>query len=230
VDQIKRNVVRFGSERCMDHLVDIGELLSAFRAQEPGVELSFEHAGSDHVMYALSRSALDVGLVALSLLDVVGAGYQGVATFELRREPFVLLVPPGHRLAGEPIAGWDELERESFVDLGSVWLLHRIIEDAFSARRRNRRVTMTVDDVQTLGDLVARGFGAAILPASMAARMRPVELPRCAVAAPELAWGIHVAIADTAGSAARRLATLMVPADSAGRPDGCRTASAAGRC
>jgi DNA-binding transcriptional LysR family regulator len=230
VDQIKRNVVRFGSERCMDHLIDIVQLLSAFRAEDPGVELSFEHAGSDHVMYALSRSALDVGLVALPLLDGVGVAYQGVSTVELRREPFVLLIPPGHRLVGHTIAGWDELERETFVDLGSVWLLHRTIADAFSSRRRNRRVTMTVDDTRTLVDLVARGFGTAILPASMAARVPSGDLPRCAVAAPEFAWAIHVAIADTAGPAARRLAAMMVPAEPADQPDGCRTAASAGRC
>lgn len=193
----------------MDHLVDVVALLAAFRARNPRVDVSFEQAGSDHVMYALSRSALDVGLVALSPLD----GHDGadVDTFELCRESFVLLVPPAHRLAGQPTVGWDDLEREPFIDLGSVWLLHRIIGDAFSTRRRNRRVTMTVDDTRMLVDLVARGFGTAIVPASMAACGQAAELPRCAVAAPELAWSVHVAVADSAGAAATALAAMMLP-------------------
>jgi DNA-binding transcriptional LysR family regulator len=193
----------------MDHLVDVVDLLSAFRARNPHIDVSFEQAGSDHVMYALSRSALDVGLVALSLLDAQDG--QGVDTFELCRESFVLLVPQAHRLAGQSTVGWDDLERETFIDLGSVWLLHRIIEDAFSTRRRNRRVTMTVDDTRMLVDLVARGFGTAIVPASMAASGQAAELPRCAVAAPELAWSVRVAVADSAGAAATGLAAMMLP-------------------
>lgn len=209
------DTVRVGSEQCVGDLVDLVDLLTAFRDGEPTVELSLTQTRSETLLDLLGKGELDVALIALPIGRAVGPASQGITTVELRSEPFVAVLPPDHDLAERDVIGWDELELLPFVDLTPAWVARQIVDDAFAARRRNRRTTMTVDDVHMLLDLVGRGFGIAVIPESMAAKQQAEGLARIAVAAPELAWQIHSAISDQAGAAARAFAAMMLPATTA---------------
>jgi DNA-binding transcriptional LysR family regulator len=122
------------------------------------------------------------------------------------------VLPPDHRLAGRDVVDWDDLESLDFVDFSTAWVAREVVDTTFSARRRSRHTTMTVDDVHMLLDLVSHGLGAAILPESIASKPQAADLALAAIAAPELAWQVHLALSGQAGSAARAFAAMLIPA------------------
>ena len=205
-------LVRVGSVQCVGDIVDLVDLLASFRRSDPGVEVALVQASSALLAEGLSRSELDVALLTLPVGESLGPSARGVTTVELRRESFVLVVPPDHDLAARDLVNWEDLESLDFVDFSDAWVARVVVDSAFSARRRIRHTTMTVDDVHMLLDLVGRGLGAAIVPESFAAKPQAAELAKVAIAAPDLAWQVHVALSDQAAPAAQAFAGMLIPA------------------
>ena len=206
-------LVRVGSVQCVGDLVDLVDLLASFRGRERSVEVALVQASSALLAEGLRRSELDVALLTLPVGESLGPSARGVSSVELRREPFVLVVPQDHDLAARDLVNWADLESLDFVDFSDAWVARVVVDNAFSARRRIiRHTTMTVDDVHMLLDLVGRGLGAAILPESFAAKPQAAELAKVAIAAPDLAWQVHVALSDQAGPAAQAFAGMLIPA------------------
>lgn len=196
--------VRVGAEPCAGDLVD---LLGSFRAGWPGAELTFEQGRSDALLDRLIQGELDVVLAGRPVDAAAGAPPRGLTTVELRHEPFVLLLPPGHELASRPALAWDDLEAAAFADFSEAWAVRRMVDDAFEAARRTRRTAMTVEDVHLLIDLVAAGLGVAVVPRSIAGDRPWRELPE-----PAPAWQVDLLLADAAGPAARAFAAMHIPA------------------
>lgn len=207
--------VRLGAEQCVGDLVDLVDLLAAFHAREPHLALTFEHGRSAALVEKLVRDDLDLALVALPVGEALGPAARGLQSVELRREAFVLLVPEDHALAGVTRVDWPALESVAFVDFSPSWVARQVVDDAFERRRLSRRTSMTVDDVHVLLDLVRRGFGAAIVPTSMAAKPEAQGLVRLELPGTELAWQVHLALAAQAGASPRALATMIFPASEA---------------
>lgn len=193
--------VRVGAEPCAGDLVD---LLGSFRAGWPGAELTFEQGRSDALVDRLIQGELDVVLTGRALDAAADARPRGLTTVDLRHEPFVLLLPPGHRLASRPVVAWDDLEREHYVDFSEAWAVRRVADSAFEPPRRT---VMTVEDVHLLIDLVAAGLGVAVVPRSIAGDRPWHELPE-----PAPAWQVELLLADAAGPAARAFAAMLIPA------------------
>jgi DNA-binding transcriptional LysR family regulator len=193
--------VRVGAEPCAGDLVD---LLSSFRAGWPAAGLTFEQGRSDLLVDRLIEGELDVVLAGRPVDAAADVPPRGVTTVELRHEPFVLLLPPGHALASRTTVTWDDLAPESFVDFSEAWAVRRTVDMAFEAPRRT---VMTVEDVHLLIDLVAAGLGVAVVPRSIAGDRPWHELPD-----PAPAWQIELLLADAAGPAARAFAAMLIPA------------------
>ena len=200
--------LRLGAEQCLG-VVDVGALLERFHRRFPQVQIEFTQAGS-HALLALVREGeLDVALVATG--DHLGALVQT----ELGREPLVVLLPPGHPLAGRTSLGWRDLADEEFIDFHPTWALRPLNDAAFAAAGVRRRVRLSVNDVHTLLELVDRGLGIAVVPRHVGAKPQARHLVRVPLperGAPEWVVSVVAAAWDRTTSPAPHLLELLADA------------------
>ncbi|MEU3985823.1 LysR family transcriptional regulator [Streptomyces sp. NPDC026672] len=199
-----------GSEQCLGDLIDLPDVLAAFRARHPAVDVRAEQLGSRLVLERVRRGDLDAGLVAGPAGRLSGDG--GIDVVEIARDRFELLLPPGHPLTTEEIT-WSALEGSAFVDFGEDWTARALVDDAFRERRLPRRTAITADDVHMLLDLVRRGAGPALVPASYAAKPQADGLVRRSVPDPGPTWAVHLVTGAGAGRPARLFADLLLSVD-----------------
>jgi len=142
-------------------------LVPHLRAAYPRLELVFRELKTADVVDELVHHRLDCGVLALPVEA------HGIVATELFEEPFVLLVPEGHRLAGRPRVREADLagERVLLLDEG-----HCLREQALSICTAARREASDEHDrpggadfratsIETLRHMVSAGMGTTLLPA-----------------------------------------------------------------
>ena len=211
VSQRETKLVRVGSEQCVGDLVDLVDLMAAFRTREPRVEFSFEQASTGRLVAGLSQGDLDVALIAGPVVGDALQSNSGFSSVVLRREPFVLLAHAKHPLAAERSLEWRDVMGQRFVDFHPTWVVRQVLDTATEARDLVRHSVVTVDDVHMLIDMVQRDFGVAALPLSMAHKESASELAKVELIDADLGWEIRVAVSERAGSTARAFEAMLVP-------------------
>jgi DNA-binding transcriptional LysR family regulator len=144
------------------------EVLGAFRAQRPDVDLALRELPTSSQIEALTEGRLDVGFVR------PGASHPELAVEVLLRERVVAALPPDHLLAERERLALTDLQDESFVLLGRREApgLHHALIAALARRGVEPRVGQEVAEMQTLIGLVVAGLGVSLVPESVAALER----------------------------------------------------------
>ena len=143
------------------------KFIQQFRLQRPAVEVALkEMTPSDHLQ-ALRDGRLDLCISR----NPVNAGGSDVpiSAALLWRDPVVVALPPGHRLARRVRLALAELKGEDFVFLrmGSSPFAARVFEACVEAGFAPR-ITQQVVEIPAALNLVAAGLGVALVPASLA--------------------------------------------------------------
>lgn len=206
-----------GAEQCLGDAADLPDLLAAFRHRNPGVVVRFAQLGGREIVELIRRDDLDAGLVAVQADQSLGDDGR-LRSFEVARDAFEVLVAPEHPLA-TTLATTDAVDPSllagrPFVDFGTSWTARRILDDAFARRRLARHTVCEVDDTHLLLDLVGQGLGAAVVPASYAAKPQAEALVRRPVADPALSWVVYYVTTTRPTQPALLFGELLLAADS----------------
>jgi DNA-binding transcriptional LysR family regulator len=140
--------------------------LRAFRAAYPGVEVSLEEHPSTELAAALRDGRIDVGFVRPPLREG-----RGLVFDLLEREPLVVVLPIGHRLARRRRIALRELSRETFILYPRAvrpGLADEVVS-ACEAAGFTPRVGQYAPQLSSTVNLVAASLGISIVPASMRA-------------------------------------------------------------
>jgi len=142
----------------------IPPLVIQFRSEHPGVSLELRNVLTDDQIAQLSGGRLDVGL----LRSPMNAPPE-ISTEVIHREPFVLLVPLGHRLAGRRPFTLGDLNDDDFImytrKLAAGY--HDRVLGILNAAGFSPKIVQTASEMYTVVSLVAAGQGIAITPASV---------------------------------------------------------------
>lgn len=138
-------------------------IVVAFRRQHPNVRLDLLNFRTARQVKLLLANKLDIGFVRLPV---------GEPELKLRivgREPFVIVLPKDHRLAGEEHVHLSQLQGDKFVAYGRKWapgffdsVIQICIGYGFSPQ-----IVQETGEMYTALALVAAGVGIAILPQSI---------------------------------------------------------------
>lgn len=149
------------------------QFIKQFREKRPGIEVVLqEMRPADHVQ-ALRAGQLDISLTRGQPAD------EQLVSVLLWRDPVVLAVPLGHRLATRTRIRLLELKDEDFVFLrleSSVFA--QGVFDACVTAGFSPRIVQQVIEIPSVLNLVAAGLGMSLVPASLA-RMRRDTLAVC---------------------------------------------------
>ena len=142
--------------------VDISVVLAEFNQRHPNVGLTVREASSEEMAEMLRVDEID--LAFLSVTERVEAHGLGLA--QLVSEELVVLLPPGHALAGRPQVRMADLAQERFISFREGARLRELQEAAGRQAGFEPRVTLETNESRRVRRLVARGLGVAILPRS----------------------------------------------------------------
>jgi LysR family transcriptional activator of glutamate synthase operon len=136
----------------------VPRLVSEFRLEHPQVQFRLEASDDAPEMSPLTRGTVDLQITGDRLPD------PSVHWERLFTQPFLLAVPPGHRLAGRSELSLAEAAEEEFVMLRPSWGLRQLTDDICSAAGFAPRVAFEGHDLQVVRGLVAAGLGVAVIP------------------------------------------------------------------
>ena len=157
------------------------DALAAFHRSHPGVELSIVEDGSDRLVERVRNGTTD-----LALIGVAGRAPVGLESATIVTEPIVALVAPDHPLAGRTRATLAQVAAQPVVGLPTGTGIRAAFDQACVAHGVAADVALEASSPDAVADLAARGFGAAILAASMAGgydRLHPVAISDATVPA-----------------------------------------------
>jgi DNA-binding transcriptional LysR family regulator len=134
-----------------------------FRAQHPGIGVLIAEMDTAAQLDALRADGIHVGFVRLADHDL-----RGLETKLVLREPHVVALPRGHRLASARAVTLRSLAGEPLVALAPEVQpeLHRRFVAACAAAGFAPRIVQTARTIPTVTALAAAGIGAAVVPAS----------------------------------------------------------------
>lgn len=134
--------------------------LGRFRERWPLVDVKLQGDSNDE--------ALDM-MVLAGRLDLAFTDYDGIRApltgVPILTDPYVLLVPPGHALAGRKAADLAQLEGAAMIFSPEDDACARRVARAFRNVRSQPNIVFRTDDNLTIQRLVATGLGCAVMPA-----------------------------------------------------------------
>ena len=142
-------------------------IIRHFRDLNAEVEFSLRNILTIDQIQMLEAGSLDIGFLRLP----IGA-HSGVEVVTVHREPFVLVVPSSHKLAGRKRVRLREASGQDFVMYERTYApgFHDLIFGMLRAAGIIPNVRQTAGEMPTLISLVDSGTGVAILPASTVKR------------------------------------------------------------
>jgi len=133
------------------------------RKQLPRLELMLYEYQTDLMLEKLHSGEIDVGILALPVeLD-------GLDSYELYKEPFMVAVPAAHRLAQRSSIKLDDLSHETLLLLEDGHCLRDQALDICSGTDVHEKQDFRATSLETLRQMVAAGVGVTLLP-ELAAR------------------------------------------------------------
>jgi LysR family transcriptional activator of glutamate synthase operon len=135
--------------------------LGGFNALYPRVEVEISEEDARGLMRLLKRGELDLALASQTGIEVP----KGIVAEPLLEEDLVLVVAPGHRLAGRGSVGLRELEDEPFVLYRPGSGTRNQVVEACRGAGFEPRVAFESDAARALA---AEGIGVAVVPRSTA--------------------------------------------------------------
>ena len=134
--------------------------MTEIHRSHPHVKIDILLLHTSIIVSDVQSRTLDVGMVRLPVEA------DGLDVIPVHREPFLVCLPIGHRLAASPQVHIADLRDENFILYGRKWapgfcdrITNRCLEEGFSPN-----VSTQIDEMYVAPALVAAGEGIAILP------------------------------------------------------------------
>lgn len=158
-------------------------LFSIYRHRYPGIDVRLAEHGSDRLEEILRAGEIDL---AASLLPVS----EDFAWEEVRREPLVVLLSPGHDLAGGPAVTLAGLKDQPFILFERGFALNRILLDACRRQGFEPTVAARSSQIDFIVELAATGLGVAFLPRMIAEQRIRSTVAHVPLNEPATDWNI----------------------------------------
>jgi len=144
--------------------------LERLRQTAPGIRVALHEANADHIVAGLEARRFDVGIVRYPMRSVPDM------TLELVEDDrYCAALPPGHRLAEKESFSLKDLADEPFLVPSMAQnpsLNHTVLQACQIAGFMPKLAAEEAVQISTVLALVESGFGVALIPASIAGRVK----------------------------------------------------------
>ena len=165
---LRRGRLRLGIIQSSAGVVDVVDLVAAYRARHPGIELRVRSGASREMAEAVSPGELDVAIVGLPAADLPSA----LTHHRILEDPLVAVLSREAAVsAPEPISLGDMLERGPFIHFLPGSGIRTAISGAFDRAGLAVEAHFELDQVSDMIRLAAAGMGVTTVPATSAQRV-----------------------------------------------------------
>ena len=144
------------------------EDLGVFARRHEHVKIDLEEHLSTEVVRAVREGAADLGICN------VAVGTSGLQVCPYREDELVLVVPAGHRLAGEKIIEFTESLDDDHVGLHANSSIYIAIHQAATQSGRSVRLRIHVTGLDAMCRMIHNGLGVGVMPRRAFELMRGV--------------------------------------------------------
>ena len=128
------------------------------RKSLPRLELMLYEYQTDVMLEKLLAGEIDVGILALPV------AMDGLESYELYKEPFMVAMPAGHRLSGRASIKIEDLSHETLLLLEDGHCLRDQALEICSGADLHEKQDFRATSLETLRQMVAAGVGITLLP------------------------------------------------------------------
>jgi LysR family hydrogen peroxide-inducible transcriptional activator len=128
------------------------------RKQLPRLELMLYEYQTDPMLEKLHSGEIDVGILAFPV------AMDGLDSYELYREPFMVAMPANHRLAQRSSIKVEDLDQETLLLLEDGHCLRDQALDICASTHVHEKQDFRATSLETLRQMVAAGVGITLLP------------------------------------------------------------------
>lgn len=137
------------------------EILAKFKGAYPAVEVAMRTGRSQQIQQLVLDDTVPLGFVHSPLVP-----HPEVEAIPLYSEAIVLVVHPGHSLAGRAEVTAEQLASEPFITSDRASGYWSLVEQFWASSGIAPRVTMELDSIEATKRMVMYGLGLAMLPQS----------------------------------------------------------------
>ncbi|PZO13448.1 MAG: LysR family transcriptional regulator [Leptolyngbya foveolarum] len=153
---LERGKVRIATFRSIATRV-LPEGLKQLRERFPGIVANLtEHENTHQVEQALREGRSDVGIITLP-------ADKGITTWELLRDEYIVLLPPGTQLEGNQLT-WEALAKQPLIMPPIDYVMMRPVYDHVNGLGYRLNVVNEIETDSATVNLVEQGLGGTILP------------------------------------------------------------------
>lgn len=162
-------------------LYQLPPVLAEYASKYPQVEVTISSGTIQEVASQMWSGALDLALV---VLPISSPEFKKLVLFE---EPFVAVLAVDHRLAVGRKLNIADLANERFILHRRDQNTRKLIDRFFFMNKITARVAIELSETEAIKEMVSRGLGVSILPASAFPQQKSMgKLKTFAIADPEL--------------------------------------------
>src|SRR5947209_226618 len=157
VRALQRGRVRIGANESTS-LYLLPDLILQFRERHPNVLVELFRHPSQQLPRGVVDRTLDFALMAFEPRD------GELESFPVLKDELVLIMSPGHRLAGRESVGIEELGEESFLAHNVRAASRQRVVEAFAQHHTPLNIILELSTIETIKRFVQREVGLAIVP------------------------------------------------------------------
>lgn len=135
------------------------EVLAKFKAAYPAVEINVRTGRSHQIQQLVLEDTVPLGLVHSPL-----SSHPEIEAVPLYAEPIVLVVHPGHPLAGRQEVTPEQLASEPFITSDRASGYWSLVEQFWAGVGIAPRITMELDSIEATKRMIMCGLGLAMMP------------------------------------------------------------------
>ena len=132
--------------------------LRSYLAEHPGVQIQVADGINTQVLELLRTGEADLAITE------AGPASAGLRVEHLLDDPFVAVLPLGHRLAAEDTVRWSDFADESFIAFSPDSSIRRLADIGLAQSGPRARPELETRTVAAAGGMIAAGLGVSAMP------------------------------------------------------------------
>jgi DNA-binding transcriptional LysR family regulator len=145
------------------------ERIQAFCSRHPQVEIALQERLSDEVIRDCLADQADVGIGAASAVPA------GLDSWWFADDPLMLILPPGHALAGTPEVSFSDIAGYPLIGIQSGGALDQLLHEQAGRYGKRLHFSVSVNSFDAVCRMVEAGLGIAVTPLSAASAYAGTE-------------------------------------------------------
>ncbi len=170
----------------------IPQLIIGFKLRKPEIEIDLIIGSNQELLAQLEHDQLDAMLISISDSSLDKNLFEVLPLFE---DDLFIAGPIDSPLLAKPDVSLQDLQEQNFIALSEGFVTYHSLNKAFASTNFKPHISMYVNDIFSLINLVQAGVGFSLLPGRMkTAYLNTVNLRKVSLLVKPLAWYLPEAV------------------------------------